>query len=97
MIVFEVPLNSRHLCRAGLSEAGVLACILRLVNVDPLQPTDNPTLLVNALSHTGVKSSELEWVRKSLKEGDVVTIKIMNSNEGVSPHNVVDLEDSVLH
>jgi hypothetical protein len=87
MICFEAFINGQKVCVAGVGATGVLDAILSWVNrerheadeVSDPQATRVEELIfsVGGLNHRGNDSVYLDWLRKELKPGDEVRIRIV--------------------
>ena len=74
---FEVQLNGEKLCKAGIdSDRHVVTCIL-----DALRRLNEPDELCLTVSGLNSVTGEYpEWVKKELKDGDTITIKVITQD-----------------
>ncbi len=89
MICFEIQINGKKICRAGLGQFGVLSCVISWVNNRQLPVEDegkSVSLNVGGLTipenHTG---EFVTWVRESLTVGDEVSMKIVEAIDADEP------------
>lgn len=89
MICFEVQVNDRKICRAGLGQFGVLTSLISWVN-NRERPDENGTQSVS-LNVGGLTIPEndpgefVTWVRESLTVGDEVSMKIVEAIDADEP------------
>lgn len=93
IVSFEVYLNGRRLCRAGVGEHGVLHAILGWVKRNParrprglpnrLRSREELTLEVGGIPDPGDTGSAecLRWVKRSVAVGDEVRILIKSGGK----------------
>jgi hypothetical protein len=79
MIAFEVHLNGKKVCTAGVGELGVLTTNLAWRGPQPYQKggpsvADYLRLDVGGLAASG---EHLRWLDRKLRRGDAVTIKVV--------------------
>lgn len=82
MIAFDVSVNGRHLCRAGVGDQGVLSAIVNYVNRangdSPAEAQGNRDaeidLSVGGLIQPG--GEYVRWLDQELKLGDVILVKV---------------------
>lgn len=97
MICFEVHINGKKACTAGIeSEYGVLTSILTWVKRDlskfPLEVRDTIQKeelnlnLAGHISHGENDNENLDWIRQSVSIGDEITIKIIEADNYDKPH-----------
>src|SRR5689334_14123128 len=90
MVAFEVRLNGKKLCRAGVSELGVLTTVLTWVRRQP-GATGGRTVKELRLEVGGLDSSgryagqHSRWVRRRLRVGDRVSVKIVEAGRVDAP------------
>jgi len=74
---FEVQVNGEKLCKAGIdTDRHVVTCIL-----DALRRPNKPDELCLSVSGLNSVTGEYpEWVRKELKDGDTITIKVITQD-----------------
>jgi hypothetical protein len=100
MIAFEVFVNDKKACVAGVDGCGVLTAILswadRVPKTDPetgtAYPSQELTLEVGGLR--SVERTHLSWLNHSLDVGDVVTVKITNLAAVDEPSTSVPIESA---
>jgi hypothetical protein len=81
MKAFQVHLNGRKLCIAGLSEHGVLTAIVDYVSG---HGRDELALSVGGLISS--KEEHVRWVkRRSLRMGDEIQVKVIESESADRP------------
>jgi hypothetical protein len=81
MKAFQVHLNGRRLCIAGLSEHGVLTAIVDYVSG---HGRDELALSVGGLISS--KEEHVRWVkRRSLRMGDEIQVKVIESESADRP------------
>lgn len=95
MIVFEIELNGEALGRAGAEDLSVLTAIITAVG--KLGPQSQGSVEHETNYHTGLsvggltarsnpaEDEHLEWLKRQLGPGDIVTVKIMESPSADSP------------
>ena len=83
MTVFDVFLNGRKVCRAGIGDEGVLTALVSWSHVRPAQERAGRTrarietqLQVGGLA----KHSHRTWVGRRLNTGDRVTVSVVNAD-----------------
>lgn len=79
MIAFEVHLNGKKICTAGVGEVGVLTTSLAWRGPQPYQnggpsAAEYLRLDVGGLADSG---EHLRWLDRKLKRGDVLRIKVV--------------------
>ena len=93
MIAFEVSLNTRKVCVAGVGDLGVLSTILSWVRRegrntetgDPGKTEEELTLNVSGLRSS--KSEHVRWAENELKVGDEVCVRIVDLESVDPPHH----------
>ena len=81
MIAFEVHLNGKKLCTAGVGELGVVSANLAWRGAQPYKK-GGPTvpeylrLDVGGLADSGER---LRWIDRKLRRGDTLTVKIVEA------------------
>ena len=89
MICFEVQINGKEICRAGLGDFGVLSCLVSWVNNRnrPLEDgAKSVSLNVGGLTIPENQTGEfVTWVRESLTVGDEVRMKIVEAIDADGP------------
>ncbi len=93
-VLFEVTLNGKHLCTAGVDSYGMLTlAVTALYSANPSAGEDERTPITStvALCITGAENNHastlkyLVWGEKTLKEGDEVTIRVLPDGEHDPP------------
>ena len=79
MIAFEVYLNGKKLCIAGVGELGVLSTIVTWRGTQPYKKGGQPVAEYLRLDAGGLADSgeHLRWAERKLKRGDEVTVKVV--------------------
>lgn len=96
MIAFEIEINGRKLCRAGINaEFGILTSILSWAKRDISQlskevkakvPEEELKLTVGGhISYSKDDYENVQWLGRELKPGDQIKIKIIETNEADEP------------
>jgi len=83
MIAFEVTVNGKRVCTAGLDRLGVISTTLTYV-----QRKDKAELDFNVgglLSHQKEGDEYVTWIKETLKPGDSITIQIVEAAESNEP------------
>jgi hypothetical protein len=91
MLCFEVTINGKKMCTAGIEDYGVITAIFSQVKTPPQANTekiedgriDEPYFTVGGM----VEDAQLEWLGGILEIGDEVTIRIIEANETDKPIN----------
>lgn len=94
MICFEIYINKQKVCRAGVGDDGVLSVIVNFKLSDESQRT---YCSVGGITKINTKTSQqIEWLDRELSVGDVLTVKIVESEIYDMPANqqVNDLQCS---
>jgi hypothetical protein len=99
MIAFEVHLNGKKVCTAGVGQLGVLSTCLSWRGPQPYQKGGPCVAEYLRLDAGGLADSgeHLRWLDRKLKRGDVVRIKVVEVDsadkprERQSPNPVADL------
>lgn len=88
MICFEVELNGKRLCRAGVGESGVLSSIVSWVGGSPRAPDRRGRTRAGIvrLSVGGLLGSDPDeaqvhpqWVERLIRPGDTVSISVVQA------------------
>ena len=95
MLCFEVRLNGKRLCTAGVGDAGVISAIVSWVGGAPTSPKKRgrtkagvTDLHVGGLFHpTPDLNVHPRWVQKRLRTGDTVTIRIVRGATPDTPRS----------
>lgn len=95
MKCFEVTINGKKVCTAGVGDDGVLTAILALVQRQTVsdgtredQDAESESLDVRVGGIANVESGvseHVEWLHQNLSVGDEITIKIIESSECNEP------------
>jgi hypothetical protein len=76
MLAFDVYLNQKKLCRAGIGDDGVLTTIVNWVT-----GKDRSDLFLEAGGLVSPRDEHVNWVRqKRLRVGDRIQVKIVEAN-----------------
>ena len=79
MIAFEVHLNGKKICTAGVGELGVLSTILCWRGTQPYKkggPTVAEYLRLDVGGIPDRSGEHVRWVGRKVRHGDVISIKI---------------------
>jgi hypothetical protein len=97
MICFEVYVNGKRVCLAGVGETGVLSGILTWVKRGPHQahedageddiPDEDVTLHVGGLGQHGKDALHLDWADEDLNVGDEVLLRIVERDKCDPPED----------
>jgi hypothetical protein len=87
MIAFEVHLNGKKICTAGVGNVGVVTTSLAWRGPQPYQKggpsiAEYLRLDVGGLANSG---EHLRWLDRKLKQGDVVSIKVVEVDSADKP------------
>lgn len=91
MICFRVTLNGDRLVTAGIPGHSVLAAnvtwVHRMPNPNRTTPDKELTLHVGGLDSDGAPKGRvhLDWVNRALSSGDVVELRVLESNSPDAP------------
>ncbi len=79
MIAFEVRLNGRKICTAGVGDLGVLSACLSWRGSQPYKKGGSPVPEYLRLDVGGLTAlcEDLRWIDRKIKRGDLVTIKVV--------------------
>jgi hypothetical protein len=79
MIAFEVQLNGKKICTAGVGKSGVLTTSLAWRGSQPYQKGGPSVAEYLRLDVGGLAGSgeHLRWLDRKLKRGDVVSLKVV--------------------
>ncbi len=102
MICFEVSINGRKLCTAGVGQYGVLTTILSWAKNEPEQENTNQEELKESIHfHVGglVDQVHISWLPEDVmvNQGDEISIKIIegdNPDEPIEGHDASDPEEA---
>jgi flagellar basal body L-ring protein FlgH len=85
MICFEVTINDASKIVAGLENISVLSAILTYRAADP-EYSEELNLALGGLAYMDEDSYEhLDWVKRSVQVGDMITIRIVESDQATLP------------
>jgi hypothetical protein len=85
MIAFEVSLNGKRACVAGVEGFGVLSAILSWVRRHPEKRRQGRTAAEGLIVVGGLRSEasgpgeHLKWISRSLRVGDRVSIRVVDT------------------
>jgi len=86
MVAFEIFINGKKKCTAGIGKPGVVTTILNWVQADEQRgrkPSEDMELSVGGLIS---RSREfLEWFRRDLKRGDEIVVRVVESERADPP------------
>jgi hypothetical protein len=88
MIAFEVHLNGKKVCTAGVGEIGVLSTILSWRGSQPYEKGGPPVPEYLRLDIGGIDGGSREhvrWLDRKIKRGDIITIKVVETNAATKP------------
>ena len=89
MLVFEVKLNGKKVCNAGLDEPGVVSAILTWVLGDGRhKPKGEERLKIDVGGMVSESGSFIRWFCRPLKRGDRVQIRLLESASADEPSDV---------
>ena len=104
MICFEIILNRRRLCVAGVGDSGVLSTIISWVGGSPAAPSKRGRTragdaqlhvggLYNPEPHVNVHP---RWINKRLKAGDEVTVRVIKCNHpDIAKEKTIQTDDDI--
>src|SRR5579864_1020784 len=97
MICYEVYINGKKICVAGVGEMGVLSGILSWVKRkryeedegydETITHIEELYVSVSGLANLGEESTHLDWLAEDLKVGDEVTFRIVERESCDPPEN----------
>jgi hypothetical protein len=87
MICFEVKINDKYVCTAGVGESGVLSAIVTWVKNSKADPVSDDMVYRESLDiHIGGlaqldadTSQHVDWLNQALSAGDKITIRVIES------------------
>ncbi|HYG22615.1 MAG TPA: hypothetical protein VEH04_07535 [Verrucomicrobiae bacterium] len=87
MIAFELYLNGKKVCTAGVGDLGVLSSCLVWRGAQPYQKGGSPVSEYIKVDVGGLAGSgeHLWWVERNLKRGEVVAIKVVETDRVDKP------------
>ena len=88
MIAFEVHLNGKKICTAGVGEIGVLSTILAWRGSQPYEkggPTVPEYLRLDIGGIHGGSGEHVRWLDRKIKRGDIVSIKVVEAASAAKP------------
>ena len=87
MIAFELHLNGKKICTAGVGQVGVLSTCLSWRGPQPYQKDGPPVAESLRLDVGGLADSgeHLRWLDRKLKRGNVLTIKVVEVDSADKP------------
>lgn len=80
MRAFEVYLNDKKLCLAGIGDDGVLTAI-----VDGVTRKGKGSLSLSVAGFVSPISEHVTWVRQNLHVGDEITVKVVETSSTDKP------------
>ena len=93
MIAFEIQLNGKRLCVAGIGDLGTVTAIMTWVRRKaPPEGTTIPDWTAEELNlHVGGIDSQtnenLVWLRHELQVGDAITVRVIETDSVDVPEN----------
>jgi alpha-galactosidase/6-phospho-beta-glucosidase family protein len=87
MTAFEISVNGKKVCTAGLNEVGVVSSVVTWVRGAPKNEGTSPVERVD-LRVAGLNSrteTHLTWLTRSLQVGDEVKIKVLAKTKADKP------------
>ena len=81
MVAFDVFLNGKRLCTAGVNTDGVLTAVVDWVGHGP----GKESLHVNVFGLYSPTRQHAGWARRDLKPGDKIRVKIVEANKVDKP------------
>jgi hypothetical protein len=90
MVTFEVFLNKKKLCTAGIGETGVLTAIVDWTGAavgakTKRSPQSAQAVKLSVGGLVGKKSEHLHWSDRRLKVGDEVRIRVSEAQRASRP------------
>jgi hypothetical protein len=92
MICFDIELNGKHLCRAGVGDSGSIYSSVVWVGGSPHSPkrggrTKAGVLELGVTGGLGSLERQIhrQWVERRLRPGDTVSIKIVSAKSADRP------------
>lgn len=92
MICFDIDLNGKRLCRAGVGESGTIYSSVLWVGGSPHSPkhrgrTNSGVLELGVTGALGSLERQVhrQWVERQLRPGDTVSIRIVNADSADRP------------
>lgn len=88
MIAFEIHVNGKRICTAGIGEPGVLSAILNWVGSEPRKGTRKADEFASIRVGGLVSSTEehVTWARRDLRPGDEVVIRVVETDHADRPN-----------
>lgn len=79
MLAFEIHLNGKRVCTAGIGEPGVMSAILNWVSSEPRKGARKPDEFASIRVGGLVSSTEehVTWAHRDLRRGDEVVIRVV--------------------
>jgi hypothetical protein len=89
MIAFNIALNGRHVCTAGIRDFGVLTAMVTWVHRKPEQRRGRKRiekeLAAEVAGLDSVAKEHVKWLRRRLRIGDRLAIEIVKSDSPDTP------------
>ena len=88
MIAFEVHLNGKSICTAGVGDIGVLSTCLAWRGSQPYQKGGASVAEYLRLDIGGIDGSageHVRWLDRKIKRGDTVSIKVVEAASATKP------------
>ncbi len=93
MRIFEVSVNGKNLCRAGVGEGLLLADVAHFVRQ---KPTRRDSLRLDVAAVIGPPDQHLLWIDRQLTVGDVVEIRIVDGERVSKFRNTGPIDPAAL-
>lgn len=85
MLAFELSVNGKRLCTAGIDETGVLAANITWVLGAVGEPDEHVSVTLGGLRSR--VSEHLRWLNHPLKRNDLVTVRIVETDKVDRPRS----------
>jgi hypothetical protein len=89
MIAFQVAVNNREMCTAGVNDSGVISAIITWVRRTPEKSADGESieeeLTFDVLGLDSITGEHLKWLKTRLAVGDTITVRIVDRSRIDSP------------
>ncbi len=87
MIAFEVRLNGKKICTAGVGNLGVLSACMSWRGSQPYERGGSPVPEYLRLDVGGLTAlrEDVRWIDRKIKSGDMVTIKVVEAPKADKP------------
>ncbi len=87
MLAFEIHVNGKRICTAGIGEPGVLSAILNWVGSEPRKGERKADEFASIRVGGLISSTEehVTWARRALRRGDKVVIRVVETERSDRP------------